>query len=82
MVAQVLYRFVHRRGDDHLRDGAIQSCVHPTRGAGAPAATDRGSPGPRTRMGVVPEYWPGINMGRATSSMTRCGVAMRWGHLG
>ena len=28
MVAQGLYRFVHRRGDDHLRDGAIQSCVH------------------------------------------------------
>ena len=53
-----------------------------SRGAGAAAAADRGPPGPRTRMGVVPEHLPGIHMGMATSSTTRCSVAMRWGHLG
>ena len=48
-----------------------------TWGAGAAIAPALGPPGPRTSMGVVPEHWPGIHMGRVTSSTTRYSVRIR-----
>jgi hypothetical protein len=83
VVTQGLHRFVYGRGDDHLYNIAVLGRVHFHRGgAGAAAAPARGPPGPRTRMGVVPEQGPGIHMGMAMLSTTRCSVAIRWGHFG
>ena len=82
VVSQGLHRFGDCRRDNHLYDIAVTGWVHlHLRGKGRRCPRP-GPAGARTRMGDVPGQGPGIHMGMATSSTTRCSVAMRLGHLG
>ena len=80
VVSQGLHRIVDGRGDDHLHDIAVMSRSNLHLGSRGRRRSCPGYARPRTKMGVVPEQGPGINMGMAHSSTTSCSVAMRWGH--